>query len=86
MLPPKPDTPPGALPGELLRTLLKICGERAQIAPAPWPARRADALARGDREGLSCLKGWRKDLFGDQALQLLDGNLWLGLSEDALPP
>lgn len=85
-LPPRPEPVEGAAAkAELLRTLLKICSEQARIAPrALASAADLEALSRGKGEGLRLLEGWRKDLFGDQALALLEGKVWLGLRDDAL--
>ncbi len=86
VLPPKPGHVPGATAkAELLRTLLKICSEQAEIAPrALATAADLEALSRGKREGLRPLTGWRKDLFGDQALDLMEGKVWLGLKDGEL--
>ena len=84
--PPKPETAPGmAAKAELLRTLLKISGEQAQISPrALASASELDALSRGKHAGLRCLQGWRADLFGKAALDLLAGKILLGLKDGQL--
>ena len=85
-LAPRPEPVAGAAAkAELLRTLLKICSDKAQIAPrALASAADLDALSRGAGDGLRLFSGWRRELFGDQALALLQGKLWLGLRDDAL--
>ena len=83
---PRPDNVPGAAAkSELLRTLLKICGERASISPrALANSAELDLLSRGKLDELRCLQGWRAELFGHQALDLIAGKIWLGLNEGEL--
>ena len=85
-LPPKPRPIPGVVArSELLRTLLKICADRADIAPRALASTAdLDALARDQELNLTCLSGWRRDLFGNYALDLLQGKLWLGMKDGKL--
>lgn len=85
-LPPKPEPSPGASArGELLRTLLKICADQEDIAPRALAATaELDALARDPKAQVKCVTGWRYELFGRRALELLAGELWLGLKEGNL--
>jgi ribonuclease D len=66
----------GALVADLLKLLLKIRAKEIDVAPRLLA--RADdleALAAGQREGLSILDGWRFDQFGRDALALVEGRL-----------
>jgi ribonuclease D len=66
----------GALIADLLKLLLKIRAKEAGVAPKLIV--RADdleALAAGQREGLEMLKGWRQEIFGADALALVEGRL-----------
>ena len=70
---------------DMLKTLLKICADQVQIAPrALASASELDALARDCQADVPCMRGWRRDLFGIQAQDLLAGRLWLGLSDGTL--
>ena len=66
----------GALIADLLKLLLKIRAKEANVAPK-LIARgdELDAIAGGVREGLTVLGGWRYDVFGKDALALIDGRL-----------
>jgi ribonuclease D len=64
----------GALVADLLKLLLKIRCREADIA-ARLLARSDDleALAAGQRKGLPILEGWRYEVFGKDALELVEG-------------
>lgn len=66
----------GALVADLLKLLLKIRSRDIDVA-ARLLARSEDleALAAGQREGLSILEGWRYDQFGRDALDLVEGRM-----------
>ena len=66
----------GALVADLLKLLLKIRAKEINVA-ARLLARSEDleALAAGQREGLSILTGWRFEQFGRDALALVEGQL-----------
>nr|WP_295664114.1 ribonuclease D [Polymorphobacter sp.] len=66
----------GALIADLLKLLLKIRAKEANVAPK-LIARgdELDAIAGGVRDGLVVLGGWRYDVFGKDALALIDGRL-----------
>jgi len=66
----------GALVADLLKLLLKIRANEIKVA-ARLLARSDDleALAAGQREGLSILTGWRFEQFGRDALALVEGQL-----------
>ena len=66
----------GALVADLLKLLLKIRSKEIDVA-ARLLARGddIDALAAGQRSGLSILEGWRFEQFGRDALDLVEGRL-----------
>ena len=69
-------TKDAALVSDLLKLLLKIRAKEAGVA-ARLVARADDveALAAGVRSGLKLLSGWRYDLFGRDAIDLIEGRL-----------
>ncbi|MBN8814789.1 MAG: ribonuclease D [Sphingomonas sp.] len=80
-MPPRDDRKPGlgkdgALVADLLKLLLKIRSRDIDVA-ARLLARseELEALAAGQRDGLSILEGWRYDQFGHEALDLVEGRL-----------
>ncbi|MGN6817704.1 MAG: ribonuclease D [Sphingomonas sp.] len=80
-MPPRDDRKPGlgkdgALVADLLKLLLKIRSRDIDVA-SRLLARSEDleALAAGQRDGLSILEGWRYDQFGRDALDLVEGRL-----------
>jgi ribonuclease D len=70
-----------SLIADLLKLLLKIRAKEAGVAPK-LVARAEDmeALAAGVRDGLPILEGWRRQMFGEDALALVEGRL--GFSVD----
>ncbi|MCH4892875.1 MULTISPECIES: ribonuclease D [unclassified Sphingomonas] len=66
----------GSLVADLLKLLLKIRARELDVA-ARLLARSDDleALAAGQRQGLSILEGWRFEQFGRDALALVEGQL-----------
>ncbi len=80
-LPPRDERKPslgkdGALVADLLKLLLKIRARDINVA-ARLLARseELEALAAGQRDGLSILQGWRFEQFGRDALALVEGQL-----------
>jgi ribonuclease D len=78
---PAKDNRPGlsteaSLIADLLKLLLKIRAKEAGVAPR-LVARSEDmeALAAGVRDGLPILEGWRRQMFGEDALALVEGRL-----------
>ena len=66
---------------ELLKTLYKYKVQEHHIAPKLiCNVNTLKELASGTREGLPVLKGWRYDIFGKDALALLDGNCSLSIN------
>ncbi len=66
---------------EMLKTLLRLKTEYVDIAPR-MVANNADIeqlAAFGPKANIAALKGWRKKIFGEDALQLLDGKIALRL-------
>ncbi len=66
----------GALVADLLKLLLKIRAREMNVA-ARLIARsdELEALAAGVRDDLAILRGWRFDIFGHDALELVEGRL-----------
>ncbi|MEQ1688604.1 MAG: ribonuclease D, partial [Sphingopyxis sp.] len=66
----------GALVADLLKLLLKIRAKEINVA-ARLIARsdELEQLAAGVRDGLAILKGWRAEIFGADALELVEGRL-----------
>lgn len=64
---------------DLLRVLLKAKSENADVAQKLIAsAADLDAIASGERD-LPALKGWRREVFGEEALQLCDGKIALAV-------
>lgn len=64
--------------GDLLRVLLKSKAEKYRVAPKLIAtASDLDALANGDDDEVNALKGWRKGVFGDDALRLRNSEIAL---------
>ena len=76
---PKIDAPPGAGPlVELLRVLLKQRCEEHQVAQKLLAsADDLDAIAADDEAPVRALSGWRREIFGKDALALKHGRLAL---------
>jgi len=63
---------------ELLRVLLKARCEEAGVAQKLIAsAADLDLLAAEDEPDIACMKGWRKELFGDDAIALKSGQIAL---------
>ncbi|MCG6903971.1 MAG: ribonuclease D [Rhodobacter sp.] len=81
---PKLDRPNDALQvnpalADMLRVLLKAKAENAGVAQKLIAtAADLDAIAGGQRDGLA-LKGWRHDVFGEDALRLCEGKVGLAV-------
>jgi len=66
---------------EMLKTLLRLRTEYVDIAPR-MVANNADIeqlAAFGAKADIAALKGWRKEIFGDDALKMLEGKIGLRL-------
>jgi ribonuclease D len=72
---------PGAVV-DLLRTLLRLKAEEAGVAARlVASADELDRLAAGKRD-VHALRGWRREIFGSDAVNLIEGKLALALSGD----
>jgi ribonuclease D len=72
---------PGAVV-DLLRTLLRLKAEEAGVAARlVASADELDRLAAGKRD-VHALNGWRREIFGSDAVNLIEGKLALALSGD----
>jgi len=68
---------------ELLRVLLKQKSEEHQVAQKLIAnAADLDAIALTDAADVAALRGWRKEIFGNDALALKSGKLALSASGD----
>ena len=66
----------GALVADLLKLLLKVRSRDADVAPRLiCRTDELDLLAAGQRGGLQMLEGWRYDVFGKDAVALVEGRL-----------
>ena len=65
---------------DMLKLLLKIKASEASIAPKMLAtASDLEDIALGHGDNLPVMKGWRKEIFGRDALALLDGKICLSL-------
>lgn len=65
-----------ALVADLLKLLLKIRCDEADVAPKlVCRSDELERLAAGEREGLAILQGWRLGMFGRDAVDLVEGRL-----------
>mgnify|MGYP001307540119 CR=1 FL=1 len=83
-IPRQPQLPEGAAAAaELLKVLLKIVAEQNQVAARVIAS--SDDLdriaAEGEEADVEAMKGWRRKLFGEPALQLLNGEVALRFVE-----
>lgn len=65
---------------DLMAALVRVRAKEHDVA-VPLLASRAelDRLAAGEREGSALLEGWRRDIVGEELIELLDGELALSL-------
>ncbi len=75
----------GALVADLLKLLLKIRARELNVA-ARLIARsdELEALAAGRREDIAMLKGWREEVFGHAALDLVEGRMGFAVKNGKL--
>jgi ribonuclease D len=65
---------------DLLKTLLRLRAEEARVAPRLIAnAEDIERLAAGDDEGVAALTGWRREVFGNDAIALRKGELSIAL-------
>ncbi|WP_173931694.1 ribonuclease D [Chelativorans sp. Marseille-P2723] len=81
---PKPQHAPegAAAAAELIKVLLKLVAERESVAPKLLAS--SDDIeriaAQGEKANVPALTGWRRDVFGEEALKLLRGETALRFS------
>jgi ribonuclease D len=64
------------LAADLLKLLLKIrCEEQDVAAKLVCRSEELERLAGGQRDGLGLLSGWRRELFGEEALAVVEGRV-----------
>ncbi len=70
---------------DLLKVLLKACAAEHQVA-AKMLADTDDLerIATGSTDDLPALSGWRREIFGEKALQLTNGQIALGVVNGAV--
>ncbi|MDK2761268.1 MAG: ribonuclease D [Sphingopyxis sp.] len=75
----------GVLVADLLKLLLKIRARELNVA-ARLIARSDDleALAAGGRDGIAMMQGWRYDVFGHAALDLVEGRMGFAVKQGKL--
>lgn len=75
----------GALVGDLLKLLLKIRARELNVA-SRLIARSDDmeALAAGRRDGIAMMQGWRFEVFGQAALDLVEGRMGFAVQHGKL--
>jgi len=70
----------------LLRVLLKAKSDTYGVASKLIAsAADLDAMAGGDRD-VAALRGWRSDVFGQDALRLCEGKIGLAVKGSAVEP
>lgn len=63
---------------DMLRLLLKACAVRERVVPRLIADKDdLEALAMGKRNNIHALTGWRKEIFGNRALLMLEGKIAL---------
>jgi ribonuclease D len=68
---------------DLLKTLLRLRAEAARVAPRLIAnAEDIERLAAGDDEGVAALTGWRREVFGKDAIALRSGQLAIALENN----
>ncbi len=76
--------PPGLGPSvDMLKTLLRLKTEYVDIAPRliANTSDLTELAAFGSKAEIRALKGWRRDVFGEDALKMLDGKISLTLKD-----
>jgi ribonuclease D len=68
---------------DLLKTLLRLRAEAARVAPRLIAnAEDIERLAAGEDDGVAALTGWRRDVFGKDAIALRNGQLAIALENN----
>ena len=75
---PQPEGARATAAADLLKVLLKACCDKHDVAPKLIASSGdLDRLSTGERDGIQALEGWRLDVFGQHALDLMEGRLAL---------
>jgi ribonuclease D len=75
----------GVLVADLLKLLLKIRARELNVAARLITRTdELEALAAGQREGLALLSGWRREIFGEAALELVEGRTAFAVKQGRL--
>jgi ribonuclease D len=80
LAPPRRKREPSPAAIDLLKTLLRLRAESANVAPRLIAnAEDIERLAAGEDENLAALQGWRAEVFGNDAKALRNGDLAIAL-------
>ena len=80
LAPPRRKREPSPAAIDLLKTLLRLRAEAANVAPRLIAnAEDIERLAAGEDENLAVLQGWRAEVFGNDAKALRNGDLAIAL-------
>ena len=72
-------------PAELLKVLLKLKCEKHSVAQKLIAnSNDIDELARDDNADIPALKGWRREIFGDDAVALKHGRIAMTVAESSI--
>ena len=70
---------------EMLKLLLKVTAEQNGVAPKVIATvDELEKIAADDNADVSALKGWRRELFGERALDLKHGRIAIGFSNKSI--
>jgi ribonuclease D len=75
---PAPEGARATAAADLLKVLLKACCDKHDVAPKLIASSSdLDLLSAGERDGIQALEGWRREVFGQHAIDLVEGRLAL---------
>ena len=75
---PQPEGARATAAADLLKVLLKACCDHEGVAPKLIAnSADLDRLSAGERKGIAALEGWRREVFGQHAIDLMEGRLAL---------
>ena len=75
---PQPEGARATASADLLKVLLKGCCDQHEVAPKLIASSSdLDRLSAGERDGIQALEGWRREVFGQHAIDLVEGRLAL---------
>ena len=82
---PRPSANHAGPAADLLKVLLKLrCEESGVAQKLVASAEDIEAIARDDDAGVRALKGWRREIFGEDALALKNGEIALAMKEGGI--